>query len=171
MWSADTVSLHKIYSVYGALTWSNRSNWTLLQWKEKWVYNWFYILCAGMQDIKNRSEIVCLSLCDLQLKMGRGDWRSLQLVVQYGLVLCESLFDPYQTWRRHLAGWVCAVSFCLDESPEWMCRRWNLSRQRLKGSLMHLTSCTTFVICNTPSCCLWAFMSSLMPYLWQSLTD
>lgn len=42
--------------------------------------------------------------CDLQLKMGRGDWQSLQPVVQYGLVLCESLFDPYQTWRRHLAG-------------------------------------------------------------------
>uniref|UniRef100_A0A8C6LUM3 Uncharacterized protein n=1 Tax=Nothobranchius furzeri TaxID=105023 RepID=A0A8C6LUM3_NOTFU len=31
---------------------------------------------------------------------------SLQQVVQYGLVLCETLFDPYQTWRRRLAGWV-----------------------------------------------------------------
>lgn len=39
-----------------------------------------------------------------QLKMGKGDQPSLQLVVQYGLVLCESLFDPYQTWRRRLAG-------------------------------------------------------------------
>lgn len=39
-----------------------------------------------------------------QLKLDRGDQQSLQQVVQYGLVLCESLFDPYQTWRRRLAG-------------------------------------------------------------------
>ncbi|KAM9352743.1 neurobeachin-like protein 2 [Symphorus nematophorus] len=39
-----------------------------------------------------------------QLKTGQGEQSSLQLVVQYGLVLCESLFDPYQTWRRRLAG-------------------------------------------------------------------
>uniref|UniRef100_A0A8C5EJR6 Neurobeachin-like protein 2 n=1 Tax=Gouania willdenowi TaxID=441366 RepID=A0A8C5EJR6_GOUWI len=38
------------------------------------------------------------------LKKGHGEKSSLQSVVQYGLVLCESLFDPYQTWRRRLAG-------------------------------------------------------------------
>uniref|UniRef100_A0A8C9XVM0 Neurobeachin-like protein 2 n=1 Tax=Sander lucioperca TaxID=283035 RepID=A0A8C9XVM0_SANLU len=37
-----------------------------------------------------------------QLKKGQGEQSSLQMVVQYGLVLCESLFDPYQTWRRRL---------------------------------------------------------------------
>lgn len=40
----------------------------------------------------------------VQLKKGQGEQSSLQMVVQYGLVLCESLFDPYQTWRRRLAG-------------------------------------------------------------------
>uniref|UniRef100_A0A671PMP1 Neurobeachin-like protein 2 n=1 Tax=Sinocyclocheilus anshuiensis TaxID=1608454 RepID=A0A671PMP1_9TELE len=28
------------------------------------------------------------------------DQSTLQLVVQHGLLLCENLFDPYQTWRR-----------------------------------------------------------------------
>lgn len=45
-----------------------------------------------------------------QLKKGQGEKSSLESVVQYGLVLCESLFDPYQTWRRRLAGWVCVTS-------------------------------------------------------------
>lgn len=45
--------------------------------------------------------VLCLVV---QLKAGRGDPACLQPVVQYGLVLCESLFDPYQTWRRRLAG-------------------------------------------------------------------
>uniref|UniRef100_A0A672J918 Neurobeachin-like protein 2 n=1 Tax=Salarias fasciatus TaxID=181472 RepID=A0A672J918_SALFA len=35
---------------------------------------------------------------------GEGETLALQSVVQYGLVLFESLFDPYQTWRRRLAG-------------------------------------------------------------------
>uniref|UniRef100_A0A7N6BQ58 Neurobeachin-like protein 2 n=1 Tax=Anabas testudineus TaxID=64144 RepID=A0A7N6BQ58_ANATE len=46
----------------------------------------------------------CPNVCFGQLKKGEGEQSSLQLVVQYGLVLCESLFDPYQTWRRRLAG-------------------------------------------------------------------
>uniref|UniRef100_A0A4W6DRB4 Neurobeachin-like protein 2 n=1 Tax=Lates calcarifer TaxID=8187 RepID=A0A4W6DRB4_LATCA len=45
---------------------------------------------------------LCPNLCFGQLKNGQGEQSSLQLVVQYGLVLCESLFDPYQTWRRRL---------------------------------------------------------------------
>uniref|UniRef100_A0A669D9I1 Neurobeachin-like protein 2 n=1 Tax=Oreochromis niloticus TaxID=8128 RepID=A0A669D9I1_ORENI len=36
------------------------------------------------------------------LKKGQVEKSSLESVVQYGLVLCESLFDPYQTWRRRL---------------------------------------------------------------------
>uniref|UniRef100_A0A671WSY8 Neurobeachin-like protein 2 n=1 Tax=Sparus aurata TaxID=8175 RepID=A0A671WSY8_SPAAU len=47
---------------------------------------------------------VCPNFIFVQLKTGEGEQSSLQLVVQYGLVLCESLFDPYQTWRRRLAG-------------------------------------------------------------------
>uniref|UniRef100_A0AAX7TS96 Neurobeachin-like protein 2 n=1 Tax=Astatotilapia calliptera TaxID=8154 RepID=A0AAX7TS96_ASTCA len=38
----------------------------------------------------------------IDLKKGKGEKSSLESVVQYGLVLCESLFDPYQTWRRRL---------------------------------------------------------------------
>lgn len=53
--------------------------------------------------LKNKPVTVSLNP-GFQLKLGRGDQQSLQLVVQYGLVLCESLFDPYQTWRRRLAG-------------------------------------------------------------------
>uniref|UniRef100_A0A669EV45 Neurobeachin-like protein 2 n=1 Tax=Oreochromis niloticus TaxID=8128 RepID=A0A669EV45_ORENI len=40
----------------------------------------------------------------IDLKKGQVEKSSLESVVQYGLVLCESLFDPYQTWRRRLAG-------------------------------------------------------------------
>uniref|UniRef100_A0A3B3CRJ3 Neurobeachin-like protein 2 n=1 Tax=Oryzias melastigma TaxID=30732 RepID=A0A3B3CRJ3_ORYME len=47
--------------------------------------------------------IKLLNFCLDQLKKGPADKLSLQNVVQYGLVLCESLFDPYQTWRRRLA--------------------------------------------------------------------
>lgn len=47
---------------------------------------------------------LCLNLYFVQLKMGQMEQSSLQLVVQYGLVLFECLFDPYQTWRRRLAG-------------------------------------------------------------------
>uniref|UniRef100_A0A672J8G5 Neurobeachin-like protein 2 n=1 Tax=Salarias fasciatus TaxID=181472 RepID=A0A672J8G5_SALFA len=40
----------------------------------------------------------------LEPRSGEGETLALQSVVQYGLVLFESLFDPYQTWRRRLAG-------------------------------------------------------------------
>uniref|UniRef100_A0A672J5J7 Neurobeachin-like protein 2 n=1 Tax=Salarias fasciatus TaxID=181472 RepID=A0A672J5J7_SALFA len=36
----------------------------------------------------------------LEPRSGEGETLALQSVVQYGLVLFESLFDPYQTWRR-----------------------------------------------------------------------
>uniref|UniRef100_A0A674B7R4 Neurobeachin-like protein 2 n=1 Tax=Salmo trutta TaxID=8032 RepID=A0A674B7R4_SALTR len=38
------------------------------------------------------------------LKKQPADQSSLQTVIQYGLMLLESLFDPYNTWRRRLAG-------------------------------------------------------------------
>lgn len=110
------------------------------------------VFVACQKDVRNRSicaadELqmnVCLNFDFVQLKTGQGEQSSVQLVVQYGLVLCESLFDPYQTWRRRLAGWVCAALPCLHEQPAWMCGRWNLPKQRPKEDLMYLTSCTTF---------------------------
>ncbi|XP_076122113.1 neurobeachin-like protein 2 isoform X1 [Alosa pseudoharengus] len=48
--------------------------------------------------------IKLLSFCLNQLKQQPEEQESLQSVVQHGLLLCESLFDPYQTWRRRLAG-------------------------------------------------------------------
>ncbi|XP_070767640.1 neurobeachin-like protein 2 [Enoplosus armatus] len=71
----------------------------------------FIIVCRNMENIDSDKTpgfvfetIKLLSFCLDQLKTGQGEQSSLQLVVQYGLVLCESLFDPYQTWRRRLAG-------------------------------------------------------------------
>lgn len=67
-----------------------------------------YLLYAkGHQEQSVCDELrltLCLKSYFVQLKKGDGEQSSLQLVVQYGLVLCESLFDPYQTWRRRLAG-------------------------------------------------------------------
>lgn len=69
-----------------------------------------FVLVVCLNDIKTcgaEDELqinLCPNLCFGQLKNGQGEQSSLQLVVQYGLVLCESLFDPYQTWRRRLAG-------------------------------------------------------------------
>lgn len=65
------------------------------------LYSLYGICCNCI--IATECLTVSLNSCG-QLKTGRGDQPSLQLVVQYGLVLCESLFDPYQTWRRRLAG-------------------------------------------------------------------
>uniref|UniRef100_A0A8C1VN57 Neurobeachin-like protein 2 n=1 Tax=Cyprinus carpio TaxID=7962 RepID=A0A8C1VN57_CYPCA len=46
----------------------------------------------------------CVYVCVLQLKKQPDDHSTLQSVVQHGLLLCENLFDPYQTWRRRQAG-------------------------------------------------------------------
>lgn len=85
--------------------------------------------------------------------MGQMEQSPLQLVVQYGLVLFESLFDPYQTWRRRLAGWVCTALPCLHESPAGMHGRWNLARQRpfniLPNLLWLVTHC--LVACKPSS--------------------
>ncbi|XP_068179302.1 neurobeachin-like protein 2 isoform X1 [Antennarius striatus] len=74
------------------------------------LMKFFIIVCRNMENIDpDRTPgfvfetIKLLSFCLEQIKVGQKE-SSLQLVVQYGLVLCESLFDPYQTWRRRLAG-------------------------------------------------------------------
>ncbi|XP_026148843.1 neurobeachin-like protein 2 isoform X3 [Mastacembelus armatus] len=76
------------------------------------LIKFFIIVCRNMENIDPEKTpgfvfetIKLLNFClNQQLKKGAGELLSLQLVVQYGLVLCESLFDPYQTWRRRLAG-------------------------------------------------------------------
>ncbi|XP_036930024.1 neurobeachin-like protein 2 isoform X2 [Acanthopagrus latus] len=75
------------------------------------LIKFFIIVCRNMENIDPDKTpgfvfetIKLLNYCLDQLKGGEGEQSSLQLVVQYGLVLCESLFDPYQTWRRRLAG-------------------------------------------------------------------
>ncbi|KAK2844496.1 hypothetical protein Q5P01_011155 [Channa striata] len=75
------------------------------------LIKFFIIVCRNMENIDPEKTpgfvfetIKLLDFCLGQLKSGEGEQSSLQLVVQYGLVLCESLFDPYQTWRRRLAG-------------------------------------------------------------------
>ncbi|XP_031708990.1 neurobeachin-like protein 2 isoform X2 [Anarrhichthys ocellatus] len=75
------------------------------------LIKFFIIICRNMENIDPEKTpdfvfeaIKLLNFCLDQLKKGQGEQSSLQTVVQYGLVLCESLFDPYQTWRRRLAG-------------------------------------------------------------------
>ncbi|KAM4736367.1 neurobeachin-like protein 2 isoform 1-T1 [Anableps anableps] len=75
------------------------------------LIKFFIIVCRNMENIDPEKTpsfvfetIKLLNFCLEQLKKGEGEKSSLEQVVQYGLVLCESLFDPYQTWRRRLAG-------------------------------------------------------------------
>uniref|UniRef100_UPI003AAC4AAA neurobeachin-like protein 2 isoform X1 n=1 Tax=Centroberyx gerrardi TaxID=166262 RepID=UPI003AAC4AAA len=75
------------------------------------LIKFFIIVCRNMENIDPDKTpgfvfetIKLLNFCLNQLKKGVEEQSSLQLVAQYGLVLCESLFDPYQTWRRRLAG-------------------------------------------------------------------
>ncbi|XP_068425985.1 neurobeachin-like protein 2 isoform X1 [Clinocottus analis] len=75
------------------------------------LIKFFIIICRNMENIDPEKTpdfvfetIKLLNFCLDQLKKGQGEQSSLQMVVQYGLMLFESLFDPYQTWRRRLAG-------------------------------------------------------------------
>ncbi|KAF7669441.1 hypothetical protein LDENG_00186230 [Lucifuga dentata] len=75
------------------------------------LIKFFIIVCRNMENIDPDKtpgfifEIIkLLNFCLNQLKQAQEEQSSLKLVVQYGLVLCESLFDPYQTWRRRLTG-------------------------------------------------------------------
>uniref|UniRef100_A0A665U7R1 Neurobeachin-like protein 2 n=1 Tax=Echeneis naucrates TaxID=173247 RepID=A0A665U7R1_ECHNA len=75
----------------------------LQQWLEAFVTSFERLI--DVQSLEPRSEHTCAddrypNLFLEQLKHGQGEQSSLQLIVQYGLVLFESLFDPYQTWRR-----------------------------------------------------------------------
>uniref|UniRef100_A0A671PKV5 Neurobeachin-like protein 2 n=1 Tax=Sinocyclocheilus anshuiensis TaxID=1608454 RepID=A0A671PKV5_9TELE len=59
------------------------------------LIKFFIIICRSVP-----TEHRCVYVCVLQLKKQPDDQSTLQLVVQHGLLLCENLFDPYQTWRR-----------------------------------------------------------------------
>ncbi|XP_062322796.1 neurobeachin-like protein 2 isoform X4 [Osmerus eperlanus] len=75
------------------------------------LIKFFIIVCRNMENIdpdKTPSfvfeTIKLLNFCLTQLKKQPEDQSSLQSVVQYGLLLCESIYDPYQIWRRRLSG-------------------------------------------------------------------
>ncbi|CAL8247132.1 unnamed protein product [Lota lota] len=75
------------------------------------LIKFFIIVCRNMENIDAEKTpgfvfetIKLLNYCLNQLKKGVGEKEPLQAVMQYGLLLCESLFDPYQMWRRCLAG-------------------------------------------------------------------
>uniref|UniRef100_A0A671LZ83 Neurobeachin-like protein 2 n=1 Tax=Sinocyclocheilus anshuiensis TaxID=1608454 RepID=A0A671LZ83_9TELE len=59
------------------------------------LIKFFIIICRSVP-----TEHRCVYACVLQLKKQPDDQSTLQSVVQHGLLLCENLFDPYQTWRR-----------------------------------------------------------------------
>uniref|UniRef100_A0A8C4ZPY9 Neurobeachin-like 2 n=1 Tax=Gadus morhua TaxID=8049 RepID=A0A8C4ZPY9_GADMO len=63
------------------------------------LIKFFLIVCRWI------SAKIGLCSCVHQLKKGVGEQEPLQAVMQYGLLLCEGLFDPYQLWRRCLAGY------------------------------------------------------------------
>ncbi|XP_063076336.1 neurobeachin-like protein 2 isoform X2 [Engraulis encrasicolus] len=78
------------------------------------LIKFFIIICRNMDNIDPDKTpgfvfetIKLLTFCLNQLKQCPEEEQqrvSLQCVAQHGLLLCESLFDPYQTWRRRLAG-------------------------------------------------------------------
>ncbi|CAL9705848.1 unnamed protein product [Knipowitschia caucasica] len=75
------------------------------------LIKFFIIVCRNMENIDPEKTpgfvfetIKLLDFCLHQIKKEEDELDSLPLVVQHGLVLCESLYDPYQTWRRRLSG-------------------------------------------------------------------
>ncbi|KTF75047.1 hypothetical protein cypCar_00032184 [Cyprinus carpio] len=75
------------------------------------LIKFFIIICRNMENIDSEKTpgfvfetIKLLNFCLTQLKKQPDDHSTLQSVVQHGLLLCENLFDPYQTWRRRQAG-------------------------------------------------------------------
>ncbi|XP_073782068.1 neurobeachin-like protein 2 isoform X4 [Danio rerio] len=75
------------------------------------LIKFFIIICRNMENIDSEKTpgfvfetIKLLNFCLAQLKKQPDDQSTLQAVVQHGLLLCENLFDPYQTWRRRQAG-------------------------------------------------------------------
>uniref|UniRef100_A0A673NB59 Neurobeachin-like protein 2 n=1 Tax=Sinocyclocheilus rhinocerous TaxID=307959 RepID=A0A673NB59_9TELE len=70
------------------------------------LIKFFIIICRSVPTEHRVNSIIpfCVYVCVLQLKKQPDDQSTLQSVVQHGLLLCENLFDPYQTWRRRQAG-------------------------------------------------------------------
>ncbi|XP_035386698.1 neurobeachin-like protein 2 isoform X2 [Electrophorus electricus] len=75
------------------------------------LIKFFIIICRNMENIDPDKTpgfmletIKLLSFCLNQLKKKPKDQSTLESVVLHGLLLCENLFDPYQTWRRRQAG-------------------------------------------------------------------
>ncbi|XP_052002928.1 neurobeachin-like protein 2 isoform X2 [Xyrauchen texanus] len=75
------------------------------------LIKFFIIICRNMENIDSEKTpgfvfetIKLLNFCLTQLKKQPDDQSTLHSVVQHGLLLCENLFDPYQTWRRRQAG-------------------------------------------------------------------
>ncbi|XP_030639127.1 LOW QUALITY PROTEIN: neurobeachin-like protein 2 [Chanos chanos] len=75
------------------------------------LIKFFIIICRNLENIDPDKTpgfvfetIKLLNFCLNQLKKQPEEQGTLLSVVQHGLLLCENLFDPYQTWRRRLAG-------------------------------------------------------------------
>ncbi|XP_072536841.1 neurobeachin-like protein 2 [Salminus brasiliensis] len=75
------------------------------------LIKFFIIICRNLENIDAEKTpgfvletIKLLNFCLNQLKKQPEEQSSLQCVIQHGLLLCENLFDPYQTWRRRQAG-------------------------------------------------------------------
>ncbi|XP_052000288.1 neurobeachin-like protein 2 [Xyrauchen texanus] len=75
------------------------------------LIKFFIIICRNLENIDSEKTpgfvfetVKLLNFCLTQLKKQPDDQSTLQSVVQHGLLLCENLFDPYQTWRRRQAG-------------------------------------------------------------------
>uniref|UniRef100_A0A671M1F0 Neurobeachin-like protein 2 n=1 Tax=Sinocyclocheilus anshuiensis TaxID=1608454 RepID=A0A671M1F0_9TELE len=68
------------------------------------LIKFFIIICRSVPTEHRVNTIIlfCVYACVLQLKKQPDDQSTLQSVVQHGLLLCENLFDPYQTWRRRM---------------------------------------------------------------------
>ncbi|XP_037393024.1 neurobeachin-like protein 2 isoform X1 [Pygocentrus nattereri] len=75
------------------------------------LIKFFIIICRNMENIDPEKTpgfvletIKLLNFSMNQLKKQSEESSTLQGVIQHGLLLCENLFDPYQTWRRRQAG-------------------------------------------------------------------
>uniref|UniRef100_A0A8C1RY07 Neurobeachin-like protein 2 n=1 Tax=Cyprinus carpio TaxID=7962 RepID=A0A8C1RY07_CYPCA len=58
------------------------------------LIKFFIIICRSVPTEHRVNTLIVF------LKKQPDDQSTLQSVVQHGLLLCENLFDPYQTWRR-----------------------------------------------------------------------
>ncbi|KAB5586981.1 hypothetical protein PHYPO_G00007710 [Pangasianodon hypophthalmus] len=75
------------------------------------LIKFFIITCRNMENIDSDKTpgfvletIKLLNYCLNQIKKKPEEQSTLQSVAQHCLLLCENLFDPYQTWRRRQAG-------------------------------------------------------------------